>query len=114
MRGITPKKKVESQEKYERIYSMWQEDESTLQEIGSHFDLTKQRVWQIVTRCKLGDGDYYLGTQVARNKWNELNSTYNDIDEITTEYNAWLKTIGVKTSINNQSVVPHSGWDWKY
>ena len=31
MRGITPQKKVESQEKYERIYSMWQEDESTLQ-----------------------------------------------------------------------------------
>ena len=80
MRGITPKKKVESQEKYERIYSMWQEDESTLQEIGEYFDLTKQRVWQIVTRCKLGDGDYYLGTQVARNKWNELNSIYNDIE----------------------------------
>ena len=39
---------------------------------------------------------------------------YDDFDQISTEYNTWLKTKGVKTSINNQSVVPHSGWDWKY
>jgi predicted DNA-binding protein YlxM (UPF0122 family) len=114
MRGITPKKKVESQEKYAMIYQEWESQDITLLELAEAYDLTKQRIWQIITRCKLGDGDYYLGTQVARNKWNELNSTYNDMEEIITEYNAWLKTKSVKTIKNNQSVVPHSGWDWKY
>tara|TARA_R100001510_G_scaffold51796_1_gene51916 strand:- start:255 stop:599 length:345 start_codon:yes stop_codon:yes gene_type:complete len=114
MRGITPKKKVESQEKYTKIYQDWVFQDITLLELADEYDLTKQRIWQIITRCKLGDGDYYLGTQVARNKWNELNSTYSDMEEIVAEYNAWLKTKKVKTIGNNQSVVPHSGWDWKY
>ena len=114
MRGITPKKKLESQEKYERIYAMWQKDESTLQEIGSCFDLTKQRVWQIITRCKLGDGDYYDGMQLARQKWSELNELYTDFEDIIPEYNKWLNEQGVKTARNNQTVVPHRGWGWKY
>ena len=114
MRGITPKKKVESQEKYTKIFQQWKLNEHTLLELAEEYDLTKQRIWQIITRCKLGDGDYYVGVQVARNKWNDLNKTYDDFDQISTEYNTWLKTKGVKTSINNQSVVPHSGWDWKY
>ena len=114
MRGITPKKKAESQEKYAMMYEEWLKQDITLLELAEAYDLTKQRVWQIITRCKLGDGSYYDGVQVARNKWNELNSTYNDMEEITAEYNAWLKTKSVKTIRNNQSVVPHSGWDWKY
>lgn len=114
MRGITPQKKAESQEKYSRIYDAWINEEFTLQEIGERFELTKQRVWQIVTRCKLGDGDYYVGTQVARNKWTELNNEYNDMEDIINGYNHWLTTKGVKTAKNNQSVVPHSGWDWRY
>ena len=52
--------------------------------------------------------------QVARNKWSELNSLYSDFDDILPAYNDWLSKQGIKTAKNNQSVVPHSGWDWKY
>ena len=114
MRGITPKKKAESQEKYAMMYEEWLKQDITLLELAEAYDLTKQRAWQIVTRCKLGDGDYYLGTQVARNKWSELNSLYSDFDDILPAYNDWLSKQGIKTAKNNQSVVPHSGWDWKY
>jgi len=31
----------------------------TLREIGERFEVTKQRVWQIVDRMKEGEGDYY-------------------------------------------------------
>ena len=114
MKGISQQKVKENQEKHTKIYQEWIFQDITLLELADEYDLTKQRIWQIITRCKLGDGDYYLGTQVARQKWSELNSTFNDMDEIISEYNAWLKTKKVKTMRNNQSVVPHSGWDWKY
>tara|TARA_R100001510_G_C7585294_1_gene156841 strand:+ start:457 stop:801 length:345 start_codon:yes stop_codon:yes gene_type:complete len=114
MKGISHLKAKENSIKYKSMYDKWNNSTTTLEELGKEYDITKQRVWQIITRCKLGDGSYYDGVQVARNKWNELNSTFDDMDEITAEYNAWLKTSGVKISVNNQSVVPHSGWDWKY
>ena len=114
MKGISQLKAKENSIKYKGMFEKWNNSTTTLEELGKEYDITKQRVWQIITRCKLGDGDYYLGTQVARNKWSELNSLYSDFDDILPAYNDWLSKQGIKTAKNNQSVVPHSGWDWKF
>ena len=114
MKGISQLKAKENSIKYKSMYEKWSNSTTTLEELGKEYDITKQRMWQIITRCKLGDGDYYLGTQVARNKWSELNSLYSDFDDILPAYNDWLSKQGINTAKNNQSVVPHSGWDWKF
>ena len=107
MKGISQLKAKENSIRYKSMYDKWTGSETTLEELGKEYDVTKQRVWQIITRCKLGSGDYYDGVQIARNKWSELNSLYSDFDEILPAYNDWLSTQGVKTAKNNQSVVPH-------
>ena len=114
MKGISQQKAKENSIRYRDMYDKWNNSKTTLEQLGDEYGVTKQRMWQIITRCKLGDGDYYYGVQVARNKWTELNNEYNDMEDIINGYNHWLTTKGVKTAKNNQSVVPHSGWDWRY
>ena len=41
------------------IFRLYSEEKRTLEAIGKDYDLTKQRVWQIVQRCLDGQGDYY-------------------------------------------------------
>ena len=114
MKGISETKAKENNIKYGAIYKEYSTSSTTLEELGKRYNITKQRVWQIITRCKLGDGDYYQGVQVARNKWSELNALYSDFEEIVPAYNSWLVSQGIKTAKNNQTVIPHAGWDWKY
>tara|TARA_R110002020_G_scaffold94037_2_gene226671 strand:+ start:7884 stop:8099 length:216 start_codon:yes stop_codon:yes gene_type:complete len=54
------KKEIELYEKtYKAIVSMYENTEMTMKEIGDEFDITKQRVWQIITKVRKGNGDYY-------------------------------------------------------
>jgi DNA-directed RNA polymerase specialized sigma subunit len=54
------KKEIESYEKiYKEIVTLYSSGTMTMKEIGEKFDITKQRVWQIITKMKKGQGDYY-------------------------------------------------------
>lgn len=54
------KKEIESYEKiYKEIVTLYSSGTMTMKEIGERFDITKQRVWQIITKMKKGQGDYY-------------------------------------------------------
>lgn len=110
MRGIETHKAEQNSKRYRAIYDDWKAAEETLAELGDKYDLTKQRVWQIVTRCKLGDGDYYRGVQIARNKWTELMQLYQDNEQSKRAYNEWLEEVDVKLASDNQKVAPHTGW----
>ena len=50
-------------ERYEKIYkeivTLYGSGTMTMEEIGEKFEITKQRVWQIITKMKKGQGDYY-------------------------------------------------------
>lgn len=59
----------------------------TLEAIGEKFGITKQRVHQIIRRCKIGEGDYYEAQK--------LESEQKLLDP--TGFNDWLKEKGVKT-----------------
>jgi hypothetical protein len=112
MKGISEIKAKENSIKYRTMYQRWSEEKTTLQQLGKDYDLTKQRMWQIITRCKLGDGDYYYGVQIARNKWSELMSIYSDSEQTQRAFNTWLGERDVKLASDNQKVAPHTGWNW--
>ena len=112
MRGISKQKADENSVMYRSIYDKWlSEDELTLEQLGEEYDVTKQRMWQIITRCKLGKGDYYYGVKLARDKWSELYSTYKDKEQARLAFNDWLEDNKIRVIGNNIKVAPHTGWD---
>ena len=52
MRGISKQKADENSIRYRSIYDKWLSEEAlTLSELGEEYEVTKQRMWQIITRC---------------------------------------------------------------
>lgn len=47
---------------------------TTLEDIGRKYDVSKQRVWQIIRYCKLGGGDYYKGLKL----YNDVQKSYKE------------------------------------
>tara|TARA_R100001509_G_scaffold93185_1_gene53879 strand:+ start:12452 stop:12793 length:342 start_codon:yes stop_codon:yes gene_type:complete len=111
MRGISKQKADENALRYRKIYDKWLEEDCTLEKLGEEYDLTKQRMWQIITRCKLGKGDYYYGVKIARDKWSEFYSTYGDKKQAGLAFTDWLESNEVRIINNNKKVAPHTGWD---
>ncbi len=58
IRSLSQEQIANNEEYYHLVYELWKEG-MTLREIGERFEVTKQRVWQIVERMKQGKGDYY-------------------------------------------------------
>jgi len=58
IRSLSQEQIANNEEYYQLVYELWKEG-MTLREIGERFEVTKQRVWQIVERMKQGKGDYY-------------------------------------------------------
>ena len=75
----------------DRNRNMWDayKKGKTMEQIGDEYGLTKQRVHQIIRRCKLGDGDYYVAHKIEKDM----------IDH--SDYTDWLKNKGVKTIKRN-------------
>ena len=61
---------------YFDIYMRYTNNDSTLEDIGLKYNITKQRVWQIVRFCKLGEGDYYSGLRQYNRTVTKIRSTY--------------------------------------
>jgi len=112
MKGISQEKAKQNSIKYKEMYEQWRRGHSTLQQIGEQHDITKQRVWQIITRCKLGEGEYYVGVDVARNKWLEYKELYTTMGEARRGYKTWLETQDIKVAADNNKTAPHTGWSW--
>ena len=110
MKGISQLKAKENAIKYKTMYERWKMG-STLQEIGENYAISKQRVWQIITRCKLGDGEYYVGVDVARNKWSELKKDYTLSKDVKSAFNEWLNEKNIKIAADNKQTAPHTGFD---
>jgi predicted DNA-binding protein YlxM (UPF0122 family) len=43
-----------------------------MEQLADKYEITKQRVWQIIRRCELGSGDYYRGFETYRDKQESL------------------------------------------
>ena len=58
-KGISDEQKEENRQLYRSIYEEYNKGDTTLALLGQKYGLTKQRIWQIVSRASLGDGDYF-------------------------------------------------------
>ena len=86
MQGISKNNATEHLSRNQQIHRLYLDGE-TLESIGEKYSITKQRVWQIVRRCKIGNGNYYSAVEIESKK-KELP------DHL---YSAWLKDKGIKT-----------------
>tara|TARA_R100001143_G_C3302093_1_gene106080 strand:- start:343 stop:636 length:294 start_codon:yes stop_codon:yes gene_type:complete len=59
---------------YFNIYMTYINSYTTLEEVGRKHDISKQRVWQIVRFCRLGEGNYYTGLKL----YNETYKSYQE------------------------------------
>ena len=80
--GITEHRQLEKIVLYKEIFNKYSTTTLTLQELGKEYGLTKQRISQIVIRCKVGDGDYYSGGQKARELWDTISEDYTENDSM--------------------------------
>jgi len=74
--------------KYFEIFMLCLNSEYTLEEIGTKYGITKQRVWQIVRFNEIGKGDYYEG---YRRYTQEYNTLLNDTTLSTIERNRLMR-----------------------
>ena len=83
--------------KYFEIFMVTVNTDMTLEEIGVRFNLTKQRVWQIVRFNFLGAGDYYRGYNLYTEFNNSLlrDTKLSKIERKTIMRN-WLKDHNVR------------------
>jgi len=54
-------RKTDLKKMYFKIYMTYNNNNVTLEDIGLKYRITKQRVWQIIRFCNLGNGNYYDG-----------------------------------------------------
>jgi|TARA_R110002020_G_scaffold148697_5_gene324676 predicted DNA-binding protein YlxM (UPF0122 family) len=110
MKGISDQRAQEMREKYRKMYALYSTGDFTLAAIGDKFGLTRQRTWQIITRCKLGEGNYYFGEQAARVTWRLLKKQFEDPEEAEEKFMDWLQENDVRVIRNNRRAAPHTGW----
>ena len=61
MKGISEADQKVQFDRNSQIYREYKGSDITMDGLANEYNLTKQRVWQIIRRCQLGDGDYYQG-----------------------------------------------------
>jgi predicted DNA-binding protein YlxM (UPF0122 family) len=67
-------RRTELKKLYFNIYMTYTNSYTTLEDIGRKYDVSKQRVWQIIRYCKLGGGDYYKGLKL----YNDVQKSYEE------------------------------------
>ena len=68
MKGIDRDKATFYLERNQSIYREYVETKQTMEQLAERYNITKQRVWQIIRRCTLGEGDYYKGFENFKHK----------------------------------------------
>ena len=74
MNGITEQQQKELSEKYKKIYALYTGTDSTLQQVGDEFGLSRQRVQQIASNTKRGPGNDGLITTIGKSDIESMNT----------------------------------------
>ena len=72
MKGISEENQKVQFDRNSVIYKQYRDTTVTMDGLADEYNLTKQRVWQIIRRCQLGNGDYYHGYTRFKEKENSL------------------------------------------
>ena len=72
MKGISETDQKVQFDRNSQIYAEYKNTDITMDGLANEYNLTKQRVWQIIRRCQLGNGDYYQGYVRYKSKEDSL------------------------------------------
>ena len=89
-------KRTEKNKLYFDIFMHSMNSDMTLEEIGLKYNITKQRVWQIVRFNYLGRGDYYRGYKMYMEKKTEIDSMPCEKQERIQLFRSWLESLNVR------------------
>lgn len=94
----TSVKRTDLKTLYFNIYMTYVNSHSTLEDIGNKYDISKQRVWQIIRYCKLGHGDYYKGLNSYNKVYKSLKEEYVNASsrELNRMMREWLKLNNIR------------------
>tara|TARA_R100001143_G_C3313583_1_gene111333 strand:+ start:268 stop:585 length:318 start_codon:yes stop_codon:yes gene_type:complete len=96
MKGISEINQKIQFDRNTEIYKRYKEEDVTMDGLAVVYELTKQRVWQIVRRCQIGNGNYYEGYTRYKSKeesLKELGVKGNKLHELMRK---WMKEQGAK------------------
>lgn len=96
MKGISEENQKIQFDRNSIIYKQYRETDTTMDKLAYEYNLTKQRVWQIIRRCQLGDGDYYHGYVKYREKENSLKNLGVKNDRLHSLMRKWMTEQGAK------------------
>ena len=98
MKGISESKAAFYKNRNLSIYEEYLNEDTTMESIATRYALTKQRVWQIIRRCQVGEGNYYQGYQAFKEKKDSFADSGLTEEEVHEEMRDWLsEEHGVKT-----------------
>ena len=91
-------RKTELKKLYFNIYMTYTNSYTTLEEIGTKYDVSKQRVWQIIRYCKLGDGNYYKGLKLYNDTYKNYRKEFKEADPKTLNalMRDWMKLKNIR------------------
>tara|TARA_R100000789_G_C3007279_1_gene150374 strand:+ start:709 stop:1017 length:309 start_codon:yes stop_codon:yes gene_type:complete len=91
-------KKTDLKTLYFNIYMTYVNSHTTLEDIGNKYDISKQRVWQIIRYCKLGNGDYYKGLNSYNRAYESFKAEHVDANsrELNKMMREWLKLNNIR------------------
>ena len=72
MKGINEDKANFYTDRNQNIYKEYIETKQTMEQLANKYNMTKQRIWQIIRRCTMGEGDYYKGFNNFKTKEESL------------------------------------------
>jgi len=91
-------KKAKLRKMYFDIYMKYTNNDISLEDIGINYNISKQRVWQIVRFCKLGNGDYYTGLKDYNERIKKIRHYYPTASskEINQLMRQWLRINNIR------------------
>jgi predicted DNA-binding protein YlxM (UPF0122 family) len=83
---------------YFNIYMTYTNSHVTLEDIGLKYNVSKQRIWQIIRYCTLGHGDYYRGLNLQNEVYKNFKEEHKDITSIVLNemMREWLRSKNIR------------------
>ena len=102
--NISMSSRTDLKKLYFNVYMTYNNTDLTLEDIGMQYGITKQRVWQIIRFCKLGNGDYYKGLAEYNKVYRSFLDETQDRKLANYRLREWLKLKNIRTIKNNKVV----------
>ena len=103
MQGIEENLRITKANQYKDMYELHKQGK-TYEEIGKQYNITKQRVHQIISCCRISGGDYYVGRKLAREYKTEIQAK----QDAKVLFKQWLHEKVVKIALNNKDFTTYA------